>query len=420
MPINIHPAAITRSSDPLNPILPIHITSSQSETPQKISKSHLAHLQCSEFGILPALASHSLLFKTLSANTWTNVPPILNLIFWFIAIAGGTVALVAYWLKIWKYPKVVKWEMLHPLRHNDYYLILIGLFLMVLAYPSHYFGQPTLEPIWWILTAMQLGLSAYVYGERLHQVDEIGGNQYGYRNVYPSYLFTLVGWFLSTSLGADANQNELSLWVFLIGSFYWILLYVSLYQNLGRARASMYHTKTGPLLFLIMAPSAVATIAWSKVQGGFKGDGSDGTDNFGLIGRFYFFNSIAAVVLVLRTSRSLLASRSAALPWWASVFPTVAVAMAWIEYYKVIHTPVVRGFTWLFCAIAWVVLVFTIVRIGTATVTGTLVADPVLDKELEYVEAQAGGGSSGETVGAGGNGEEVREEEGSGPHREPL
>ncbi|KAJ3042488.1 hypothetical protein HDV00_007259 [Rhizophlyctis rosea] len=428
-----------------DPILPYSVSPSRRNSYiNSLSTSQLAHLQCGEFGILPALASHSLLFKQLAANSWTGVPQWLNLVFWFIALAGGIVALIAYSLKVWRYPRVVKWEMLHPLRHNDYYLILIGLFLMTLAYPAHYFGQPKLTPIWFILTILQILLSYYVYGDRLAQTDnphdpdaspsygeyvaggggwdggrragggreEGGGRRAGVErrrggrgagekrehadwqcflvNVYPSYLFTLVGWFLSTSLGADANQPELSLWMFAIGSFYYLLLYISLYQNLGRARKSMSESKTGPLLFLIMAPSAVAAVAWSKLTVDYDALKGQGTDAFGVVGRFFFCNSVVQVVLVARTVKSLVVSRQAAFPWWASVFPTVAVALAFIEYYKVTHTNVVRGFLWLFCGIAWFTLLFVITKILHSMFFGKLVADPMLDKELESVQVHSG------------------------------
>lgn len=271
----------------------------------------LARVPVSVLGVFPGFASQALLFKNIGNTTWMDVPKLPVIILWFLAIAIASCAMLVYLCKAYRYPRIVKWELAHPLRHNDFFLLLIGTYITCLAFPQEYLGKPNMQVPFWILGALHLVGCYVVYGD--WWVPE-HRNERGmsYRDAEPSYLFTLVTWFLAATLGADAGYLELARALFWIGTFYWMILYVSLWQNIARALAHMSSSGTTPQLFLTMAPSAVACIAWAHMGRAAKAlnpstpsiveqtAGNSGAgDVFDAVGRFFFFNSAAAAILVI-------------------------------------------------------------------------------------------------------------------------
>ncbi|TPX72145.1 hypothetical protein SpCBS45565_g00652 [Spizellomyces sp. 'palustris'] len=352
----------------------------------------LARIPVTSVGVIPGLAAQSLLFKYLASLPWVHLSDTIHVVLWFISLVVSSVAAIVYALKALRYPRICSWELYHPLRHNDFFLFLIGAFLMTLAYPESFLGHANFEIPFCILTILHLIGCLFVYGGWMSsmQKPKLG---ISYRDAEPSYLFTLVPWFLSSSLGALIGWVEVATFLFYVGSFYWIVMYVSLWQNFSMAREHLETSGAVPQVFLTVAPSAIASLAWVNISRATLSDMPSGTtDYLGHIGRFFLFNSLAAGVLIVPTLwRAYLRTipQKSYLPWWAATFPTAAVAMATSEYSKVVNTPTVHVLMWICCGIAWGTFLFVLVWNLQGIFTWRAWKDPLLEKEHIWARTES-------------------------------
>lgn len=233
---------------------------------------------------------------------------------WFVLLSTG------YTLKLIRFPAKVRQEFNHPVRLNFFPAISISLLLLAIAYFP-------LSP------AISKGL--WVSGTLLHFILLLRTLRlWLFRGLplqtfNPAWFIPVVGTLIIPIAGVQHAPIELSWFFFSIGLVFWIAL---LSITLSRI---IFHgglpPKLLPTLFILIAPPAVAFLAYYELQG-----------NLDTLAYLLYFNALFTVILVLSFS-----DRFIRLPFflshWAYTFPIAAISLASFRYHQITETPAFYG-----------------------------------------------------------------------------
>lgn len=223
----------------------------------------------------------------------------------FAAISG------LYALKALRHPAAVLAEWRHPVKLAFFPAIPISLLLIATAL------QPALPEVsagvWMLGAAGQAALTLAVLS------NWIGHRSFQPVHVSPAWFIPAVGNVVAPVAGVPLGFIELSWIFFSAGLIFWLVL-LSLVMN----RLVFHDPLPGrmvPTLAILVAPPAVALLAWLQLNGGVLDP----------LGRLFHGASVVFLALALTQVRLLL-SQHFALSWWATSFPVAAFAIATLRY----------------------------------------------------------------------------------------
>ncbi len=221
----------------------------------------------------------------------------------------GAVTL-GYGLKALLHPAAVAEEWHHPVRIAFFPAISISLLLVSVALLSVW--PEAARIVWLVGAALQGGLALAVIGAW------IGHRPFKPGMMTPAWFIPAVGNVIVPIAGVPLGHVEISWLFFSGGMIFWIVLLTLVMNRL------MFHDplpgRMVPTLMILVAPPAVAFVAWLRLTGE--------------VGPFGHFLLSAAYVfaLVVLTQLPKFRAMPFALSWWALSFPLAALTIASFAY----------------------------------------------------------------------------------------
>lgn len=231
---------------------------------------------------------------------------------WVLALSVVMLAAVGlgYAAKALLHPRAVAAEWHHPIRIAFFPAMSISLLLLAVALLGDWPGLA--HGVWLAGTALQGVLALSVIGSW------IGHRPFAQGQLTPAWFIPAVGNVIVPIAGAKLGYIEVS-WLFFSGGLiFWVVLLTLVMNRL------MFHDplpgKMVPTLMILVAPPAVAFVAWLRLTG-----------EVGAFGHFLL--SVAYVfALLVATQAPKFRKMPFALSWWALSFPLAALTIASFAY----------------------------------------------------------------------------------------
>ncbi len=224
------------------------------------------------------------------------------------AVAAAVFALIAaiYLAKAARHPGAVAAEWRHPVKLAFFPAISISLLLLATAALTH--APPLAPPLWLAGAGLHAVLTVAVVS------GWIGTRAFQHGHLSPAWFIPAVGNVIVPIAGVPLGFVGLSWYFMAVGLLFWIVLLTLVFNRL------VFHDplpgRLQPTLVILIAPPAVAYVAWLRLTGG--------AGPFGeiLLNGAYFFTLVVAVQLprILRLPF--------AMSFWALSFPFAAIAIA--------------------------------------------------------------------------------------------
>lgn len=223
----------------------------------------------------------------------------------FVAVA------VVYGLKLVRHPQAVRAEWHHPVKLAFFPAMSISLLLLATALRP--VAEAPAHGLWLAGVAGQGVLTLAVLG------GWIGRRPFQPMHISPAWFIPAVGNVIVPVAGVPLGHPDLSWLFFSAGVLFWIVLLTLVMNRL------VFHDplpgRLYPTLAILIAPPAVAFLAWLQLTGGALDPVARVFYNLGLV--------FAALVL---TQIGHFRGLPFALSWWALSFPVAALTVATLRY----------------------------------------------------------------------------------------
>jgi tellurite resistance protein len=230
----------------------------------------------------------------------------------YIALSLFAIISLIYLTKLIKYPKAVMNEWKHPVRINFFSAVSISMLMLAIItrHDFHTMGAT----FWYVGTAMHMFMTLYTISFWINHNQEIGHSN-------PAWFIPIVGNVLVPVGGMGLASKMVLMYFFSVGVFFWIIFLAIIFNRI------IFHHQLAqkflPTLFILLAPPAVAFIAYFKL--------------FGVVDTFATFVYSIAVfftfMLAFMFKRFL--GLKYFISWWAFIFPLAAMAIAaMVMYHK--------------------------------------------------------------------------------------
>lgn len=267
--------------------------------------SRLAHFPVPLFATAMGTSGLSIAWK--KAHHVLGLPAEIGLALQWWALTLFVVITLFYLAKLVQHPAAVKQEFSHPIRLNFFPTISIALLLLAIAFtdtlPGLAFG------LWSVGAALHLLFTLTVMSSWIHHT------RYDIKHANPSWFIPIVGNVIVPVAGVAFAPVEISWFFFSIGVFFWIVLMTIVMNRL------FFHEplpeRLTPTLFILIAPPAVAFVAWLKLNGG-------AIDPFAQI----LYNVALFLTLLLAANAMRFFRLRFFLSTWAYSFPLAAITIA--------------------------------------------------------------------------------------------
>lgn len=110
----------------------------------------------------------------------------------------------------------------------------------------------------YILSAYQVGLTLYLYGEWLFGTHPTG-------SIHPLVFMQTIGFFLLANIGGSAHLVDQAYGMVSVGCLFWLLVFITNFQHLSPA-LDKRSERPQPTFFLFIAPPAQAALAFVVLQ----------------------------------------------------------------------------------------------------------------------------------------------------------
>ncbi|MDQ2095012.1 SLAC1 anion channel family protein [Rhodalgimonas zhirmunskyi] len=302
---------------------------------QHAQGSSLQHYPVPLFGMIMGFAGLTLATHGAEAAFQTHLgasTAIYYVTFALFLLVGGI-----YLLKAIRYPAAVAAEWKHPVRLAFFPAISISLLLLATATLSR--DKQLALWLWGGGAALQFVLTIAVIS------NWIGTRSFQHGHLNPAWFIPAVGNVIVPIAGAQLGYADISWYFMSVGLIFWIVLLTLVINRL------VFHdpmpARLQPSLVILIAPPAVAFVAWMKLNGG-------QIDAFAqiLINAAYFFVFLVLVQLprIIRLNF--------AISFWALSFPFAAATIASFQFAaaagSMVHKYIGLG---LWCALVLIIVV---------------------------------------------------------------
>ncbi|WP_372892412.1 SLAC1 anion channel family protein [Rhodosalinus sp.] len=279
------------------------------------TRQRLEHFPISFFAMVMGLMGLSLALHAGSVP-WPALARASEAVLW-IAVAAFLGIAVFYVTKCLRHADAVSWEWHHPVRLAFFPAISISLLLIATGLLAAYPGAARV--VWWAGVVGQAVLTlAVVSGWIGHRSFQVG-------HLTPAWFIPAVGNVIVPVAGVPLGYVEVSWLFFSAGLIFWIVLLTLVFNRL------VFHdpvpARLFPTLVILIAPPAVAYLAWVQLTGG--------VDPFAriLLNAAYVFAALVAVQV------PKLARLPFALSFWALSFPIAALSIASFRHGALAESP---------------------------------------------------------------------------------
>lgn len=262
--------------------------------------TRLEHFPISFFGVTMGLFGLAL---ALRAGGFAAASEIAGWVALCVLILLG----LAFAAKAILHPASVAAEWAHPVRLAFFPATSISLLLLATVLRE---GMPQVAGAIWILGAIaQAALTLVVISAW------ISHRSFGPGQLSPAWFIPAVGNVIAPLAGVPLGHAEASWYFFSVGMIFWLVLLTLVFNRL------IFHdplpARLRPTLVILVAPPAVAFLAWLQLTGGEV----DATARV-LLNIGYFFTALVAIQV------PALLRLPFALSFWALSFPLAAIATA--------------------------------------------------------------------------------------------
>lgn len=306
----------------------------RTETKQMPLPTRLEHFPISFFGVTMglfglALALHAGGFSSASFVVgWAGLA--------VLVLLGATFALKAI-----RHPGSVAAEWNHPVRLAFFPAISISLLLFATFLMD---AAPAAAPAVWILGAAGQAVLTLVVVAAW-----ISHRAFGPGQLSPAWFIPAVGNVIVPLAGVPLGHVEVSWYFFSVGVVFWIVLMTLVFNRL------IFHDplpeRLRPTLVILIAPPAVAFLAWLKL-----GDGTINAPARLLLNIGYFFTALVAI------QAPALLRLPFALSFWALSFPLAAIATASFRFAAITGSAPHRTAGYVLLALVVVTIALLVVR----------------------------------------------------------
>lgn len=238
-----------------------------------------------------------------------QLPPVVSASLTTLAAVLLVVLLVSYGFKALRYPERVLKELRNPVRIN--FLPAVSINLILIAILSRPWLEMASNALWMIGAALQLVLTITIVTIWLN-------SERPPNSLNPAWFIPAVGNILIPVASVPAGYLMTGWFFFSVGLFYWIILGTIVFYRLVIGDA--LEKPMRPTLAILMAPPAVAFLAWLQL-----GDGLGG------VGMVLYFIALLNFLLLIPQVPGFLK-----LPffpsWWAYTFPLAAFTVATFRF----------------------------------------------------------------------------------------
>lgn len=267
-------------------------------------QNRLAHFPVAFFSAVMGLMGTSLAFKAAGfVTTGYGVAGFALFVF--------AVQLAFYATKALRHPEAVAAEWNHPIKLAFFPAISISLLLGAVALRD---VMPGAALAIWVAGAVLQGILTLAI-----VTSWISHRGFGVGQMSPAWFIPAVGNVIAPIAGVSLGFVDASWYFFSLGLLFWIVLLTLVFNRL------VFHDplpgKLRPTLTILIAPPAVAFVAWLQLNGGVLDAPARVLYNLGL-----FFTA-----LVLLQARGLI-RLPFALSFWALSFPIAAMTIASFRY----------------------------------------------------------------------------------------
>lgn len=309
-------------------------------TTDALPDSRLEHFPISFFGMAMGIFGLAL---ALRAGGFAGVS--------WIAGAAGIVVLIGLFftlaLKAMRHWDALVQEWHHPIRLAFFPATTISLLLL-----STYLREElhALANVIWIIGAAGQGILTLIVVSAW-----ISARPFGPGHLGPAWFIPAVGNVVVPLAGVPLGHVELSWYFFSVGVIFWIVLLTLVFNRL------IFHDplpgKLRPTLVILIAPPAVAFLAWVQLHGGVIDAPARMLINIG-----YFFALLVAIQV------PALLKLPFALSFWALSFPLAAITVASFRFAALTQSGLHRGIGLILLAL----LVLTIAALAVRTIQAAM------------------------------------------------
>jgi len=236
--------------------------------------------------------------------------------------------ILAYGIKLMRFPHAVTEELQHPVKLNFFPAISISLILLSVVFLS--INQQAAFYLWLVGIVLHLGLTLYVMSVWIHH------DRFEIHHMNPAWFIPVVGNVLVPITGTVLGYTEISWFFFSVGLVFWVVLFTIIFYRV------LFHQplpeKMMPTFFILIAPPAVGFLSYSSLIGGI--------DSFA---RVLYYVALFLTLLLLTQFRRF-AKLQFFLSWWAYSFPLAAITISSMKMFELTQKSV-------FIALSWVLLV---------------------------------------------------------------
>ncbi|TVO71210.1 SLAC1 anion channel family protein [Sedimenticola selenatireducens] len=263
----------------------------------------------------------------------------------FLALA------LAYAAKLMRFRTAVVAELHHPIKLNFYPTISISLILLSIVSLER---APALaQGLWLVGTGLHLVLTLYVMSVWIHH------KHFRIEHMNPAWFIPVVGNALVPITGCGLGFDELSWFFFSIGVVFWLVLMTIFFNRV------FFHEplpeKLMPTFFILIAPPAVAFLAYMKLQHA----------ELDVFARILYYSGLFLTLLLL-TQVGRFARLNFSLSWWAYSFPLSAITVATLVMAQVTGQPFFTGLGWVLLGLLSVVVAYLVLRTTRAVMVGKI------------------------------------------------
>lgn len=253
----------------------------------------------------------------------------------YVDLGTFILILCTYGLKIIKHFDEVKKEFSHPVRINFFAASSISFLLVCIVF--HPINASLAYVFMYIGIVMQTFFTFYTISFWINKNLEIAHSN-------PAWFIPIVGNILVPVAGGGYLNNNLLMYYFSIGLFFWVILTAILINRI------IFHHQLAqkflPTLFIFIAPPAIGFIAYIKMY-----------DNFDVFASFLYNLGLFFTFMLFFMYRNFMKLQFF-ISWWAFTFPLAAITIASLLAFKISGIVMYSYFSYLFMLITFVVIGF--------------------------------------------------------------
>ena len=305
----------------------------QQELIKSIPSNRLQFFPIMMFATIMGLGGLTLVYEKLSQSF--DFPKMFSYILLFVTISIFLVIFTTYLLKIVKYIDEVKKELSHPIRINFFATFSISILIISASLRDFY---------------LELSQILFCFGAVFHiaftyiTIRFWINNSLEIAHSNPAWFIPIVGNLIVPIAGYGFIDNEILIFYFSIGIFFWIVLFAIILNRI------IFHNpfapKFLPTMFILIAPPAIGFISYIKL-----------TSTLDFFAQILFSLGIFFTILIAFMYKNFLKIEFF-ISWWAFTFPMAAVTLSSILMYDLTNKPFYIYLSYLLTIITTLIVMF--------------------------------------------------------------